>query len=569
MPSKWPAGFLRRPLRSLVSLHCCPAFAQRSWRLPPAAALAGRPVARRRDFSSSVGRRNDAEERKWSTPLAKQLAEAISTTGPIPLASYMRMCLTSDLGGYYTGALADTGRDPFGRTGDFVTSPEVSQVFGELVGIWFVAEWMAQGRPARGVELIEVGPGRGTLMDDILRTIRHFGLAKSIDAVYLVEASAQLRDTQKELLCGPNATLTESKTGYHGVSARIGLPIVWTETIQAVPKNPDSMPLIVAHEFFDALPIHAFQAVSVPVAQGPPTPSTPPPSSSSAPPSTSSPPKVEWREMVVSPTPPGATHDSLGTPRSQRPPPLPGREEEGDGGSSPVPDFQLTLASGTTRYARYLPEMSARYRALLQTVGPGAVIEVCPDAALYAAEFALRIGGGRSSSSSSKSSSSPASHPPKRRPAGAALVLDYGPGDGTVPVNSLRGIRRHQRVSPFAEPGLTDLSADVDFAALAEAATQASDGVEVHGPVDQADFLLTMGIRERASALASKAVASSSTSSSSTGGGSTKAADIERAWKRLVDRGPNGMGKVYKALAIVPENGGRRRPVGFGGDVVQ
>ena len=80
----------------------------------------------------------------------------------------MRMCLTADVGGYYTGAL-EKSRDQFGRRGDFITSPEISQVFGELIGIWFVAEWMSQGRPSKGVELIEVGPGRGTLMDDILR----------------------------------------------------------------------------------------------------------------------------------------------------------------------------------------------------------------------------------------------------------------------------------------------------------------------------------------------------------------------------------------------------------------
>lgn len=90
------------------------------------------------------------------------------TTGPIPLASYMRMCLTADIGGYYTGAIEE-GRDQFGLEGDFVTSPEISQVFGELCGIWFVSEWLSQGRRSKGVELIEVGPGRGTLMDDMLR----------------------------------------------------------------------------------------------------------------------------------------------------------------------------------------------------------------------------------------------------------------------------------------------------------------------------------------------------------------------------------------------------------------
>lgn len=80
----------------------------------------------------------------------------------------MRMCLTADIGGYYTGAIEE-GRDQFGLKGDFVTSPEISQVFGELCGIWYVAEWIAQGRRSKGVELIEVGPGRGTLMDDMLR----------------------------------------------------------------------------------------------------------------------------------------------------------------------------------------------------------------------------------------------------------------------------------------------------------------------------------------------------------------------------------------------------------------
>ncbi|CAK7206747.1 hypothetical protein SEUCBS139899_009553 [Sporothrix eucalyptigena] len=509
-----------------------------------------RHLQHQRLFSSTPARREEDDEgRKWSTPLAKQLADAIAITGPIPVASFMRMCLTSDIGGYYTGALEDTGRDPFGRTGDFVTSPEVSQVFGELVGIWFVAEWMAQGRPSKGVELMEVGPGRGTLMADILRTIRHFGLAKSIEAVYMVEASAQLRTTQKILLCGPEAELTESKVGYHGVGKH-GVPIIWTETIQSVPKNPDSMPLIMAHEFFDALPIHTFQSVVVP-----PEPKLEPSQQAESDVkatvthagahSSASKSPLQWREMVVTPTPPGSTHESLGTPLSQRPK-LPGGSD-----ASPVPDFQMTLASGPTRHSRYLPDMFQRYKDLLQAVPQGgAIIEVCPDATLYATEFAARIGG--------------TSQNPKAKPAGAALILDYGPGDGSVPINSLRGIRRHQRVSPFAEPGLTDLSADVDFEAIAEAATMASEGVEVHGPVDQADFLLSMGIRERAQALAK-------TVDKDEGDEAKKSAvaDIERSWQRLVDRGPNGMGKVYKVLAILPENGGCRRPVGFGGDVVQ
>lgn len=79
----------------------------------------------------------------------------------------MRQCLTSPDGGYYTSHAE--GKDQFGQKGDFITSPEISQVFGELLGIWLVAEWIAQGKISKGVEIIEVGPGRGTLMDDMLR----------------------------------------------------------------------------------------------------------------------------------------------------------------------------------------------------------------------------------------------------------------------------------------------------------------------------------------------------------------------------------------------------------------
>lgn len=80
----------------------------------------------------------------------------------------MRQCLTSDEGGYYTSR-GTPGRDVFGKEGDFVTSPEISQMFGELLGIWIVTEWLSQGRRSSGVQLMEFGPGKGTLMADILR----------------------------------------------------------------------------------------------------------------------------------------------------------------------------------------------------------------------------------------------------------------------------------------------------------------------------------------------------------------------------------------------------------------
>ncbi|KAI1094641.1 DUF185-domain-containing protein [Rostrohypoxylon terebratum] len=485
-----------------------------------------------RSFTATVPCRE--EERKWTTPLAKQLTEAINTTGPIPLASYMRMCLTSDTGGYYTGAL-EKGRDQFGRKGDFITSPEISQIFGELVGIWFIAEWMSQGRPKQGVELIEIGPGRGTLMDDMLRTMRNFkDMSSSIETVYMVEASAELRTAQKNLLCGEDAAMTESKIGWHSTCKYSGLPIVWTDSIKAIPQDPNKTPFIVTHEFFDALPIHAFQVVEVPQNQQPtPTDSNATKVSISRPgsPSAAASSPFQWREMVVSPTPKGTTHADLGTPKSQH--------------HDPVPEFQLTLSPSPTRHAQYLPSTSPRYEALKST--PGALIEICPDASLYMTFIATRIGG----------------PPSKVRPSGAALILDYGPSD-TVPANTVRGIRQHCHVSPFSSPGLVDLSADVDFTGLAESALRASPGVEVHGPVDQAYFLETMGVRQRAEMLVKKLEQTQGQGKDSI---EEKKREIERSWKRLVDRGPGGMGKVYKVLAILPENEGRRRPVGFGGDV--
>lgn len=357
-------------------------------------------------------------------------------------------------------------------------------------------------------------------------------MSNSIDAIYMVEASPELRAAQKKLLCGPDAPMTESKVGYHSVCKYNSLPIVWTETIKSIPQSPSKMPFIVAHEFFDALPIHAFQLVSVPPsAQQQQQEQS---QSRSSPSTQTTSPTLQWREMLVSPTPPGSTHSSLNTPVSQSP------------HLTPPPDFQLTLSKSSTRHSLYLPDSSPRFRALKKQAGSGALLEVCPDLSLYASDFASRIGGSAQN--------------PKPKPCGAALILDYGPGDGSIPANSLRGIRKHKRVSPFAEPGLVDLSVDVDFAAIAEAATLASEGVEVHGPVAQGVFLEVMGIRERAGALAKKAWGGEKEKE--------KGEAVDKACKRLIDMGPGGMGKIYQALAILPENEGKRRPVGFGGDVV-
>jgi len=150
----------------------------------------------------------------------------------------------------------------------------------------------------------------------------------------------------------------------------------------------------------------------------------------------------------------------------------------------------------------------------------------------------------------------------KPAPSGAALIIDYGPSD-TIPINSLRGIRAHKLTSPFEAPGEVDLSVDVDFGAIVEVALGASEKVEVHGPVEQGDWLEGMGGRERLEALVGKAGVGM-------GDGMVEKEEVvkrlKEGWERLTGRGSDGMGRLYKVLAVVPERGGKR-PVGFGGDV--
>ncbi|KAL8988614.1 MAG: hypothetical protein Q9177_002336 [Variospora cf. flavescens] len=455
----------------------------------------------------------------------------------------MRQCLTAPDGGYYT--TNRDGRDQFGKRGDFVTSPEISQVFGELLGLWLTAEWHIQGRKKYGVEIIEVGPGRGTLMDDILRSISNFKpLASSVENIYLVEASPSLRAAQKELLCG-DSPFEEVPIGHRSISKYAGLPITWCEDIRFVPSKPEKTPFIFAHEFFDALPIHAFQ--SVPASKTSPHTLTTPTDqiSLNAPSPEAS--KPQWRELLVLPVAPS----SLITTTSQS--------------KEPKADFQLSLAKASNPSSLLLPAQSQRYKALLPT--SGAVIEISPESRSYAAEFARRIGGSTTANPSRSSALPPAPH--KSEPSGAALIVDYGPSS-TVPTSSLRGIRSHQLVSPFTSPGEVDLSADVDFTALAEAALGASEKVEVHGPVEQADFLGQMGIHDRANqlirALDKKGGAGSGADVSRSSGVEERKTIIRGAVERLISRLPGrGMGTLYKVLAIVPERGGRK-PVGFGGD---
>lgn len=327
---------------------------------------------------------------------------------------------------------------------------------------------------------------------------------------------------------------------------------------QLIPSSePDKTPFIFAHEFFDALPIHAFQ--SVPPSQTPTQTLSTPTDQITLNKSKPEAHKPQWRELLVSPIAPSSDITTSASPLTST------KSKE------PKPDFQLSLARASNPSSLLLPTQSQRYKDLLAT--KDAVIEISPESQSYVADFARRIGGSKNAESTTSSAVPPASR--KSEPSGAALILDYGPAD-TIPSATLRGIRSHQLVSPFSNAGQVDLSADVDFLALVEAALGASDNVELHGPVEQGVFLEQMGIKERSEMLIRELEKKSGKGAEVAGGKEEalgkNAAEVEARKKaireavdRLVSRLPGrGMGTLYKALAIVPERGGKR-PVGFGG----
>jgi NADH dehydrogenase [ubiquinone] 1 alpha subcomplex assembly factor 7 len=168
------------------------------------------------------------------TAMSEYLAGRICTKGPLSVAEFMAEALYHPKHGYYMT------RDPFGRAGDFTTAPEISQMFGELIGAWCGERWQSIGRPET-LHLIELGPGRGTLMADILRTTDVQPEFANAISIHLVEISTVLREQQR-------ATLANSPMPVDGMHWHIGL-----ETL------PDGPLLVIANEFFDALPIHQFQ----------------------------------------------------------------------------------------------------------------------------------------------------------------------------------------------------------------------------------------------------------------------------------------------------------------------
>jgi NADH dehydrogenase [ubiquinone] 1 alpha subcomplex assembly factor 7 len=333
--------------------------------------------------------------------LADRFRRLIAATGPISLAQFMGEANAH----YYAG------KDPLGAAGDFITAPEVSQMFGELVGVWLADLWLRAGRPDP-VHYVELGPGRGTLARDALRAMRRHGLAPR---VHFVEGSPALRAVQRDAVP-------------HGQ---------WHDSLAQVPN--DGAVLLVANEFLDALPVRQLARTA-----------------------------GGWREVVVA----------------------------------------------IAETGRFVPvagdrPMDAAVPEAVRKADVGTVLETCPAAAAVVAEAAGRLA----------------------RQGGAALFIDYGhaaPRTGST----LQAVRAHRKADPFAAPGEADLTAHVDFAAMAEVAR--AHGARWLGTVPQGAWLDALGIVARADALAAADPAGRDT--------------VMLARDRLV--GDEQMGQLFKVMGL-------------------
>ena len=342
--------------------------------------------------------------------LCKLLVSLIKADGPLSIARYMELCLGHPRYGYYMT------RDPFGHAGDFITAPEISQMFGELIGVWCADTWIRMGRPSQ-CSLIELGPGRGTLMVDALRAISKVpGMAEAL-SITLVETSPALRQIQKE-------TLSTS-----------AVPIKWVNSLDDLADNPI---LVIANEFFDALPIHQFIRT-----------------------------EAGWHERLIG------------------------------------LDQNDHLCFGIS------PEPIAGFE---KAAPVGSIFE---DARLSAADIEQI-----------------AAHIERFK--GAALAIDYGHAKSGYG-DTFQAVKAHAFVDPLSLPGEADLTAHVDFAALGEVAKRS--GAAISGPITQRDFLLALGLSERASQLAQR-------------GSDEQKVAIKGQFDRLTDSSTRGMGKLFKVIAL-------------------
>jgi NADH dehydrogenase [ubiquinone] 1 alpha subcomplex assembly factor 7 len=347
--------------------------------------------------------------------LKTRIADLIEAQGPMSVAQFMTISLLDPKEGYYAT------RDPLGSGGDFITAPEVSQMFGEMIGLWLVQAWSDQGCP-KNPRLVELGPGRGTLMADILRTAAVAPEFLADLDVVLVEASPALQQVQADKLRGLGADISWQAQFGDGLGDR---PL-----------------FLIANEFFDALPVRQYVKT-----------------------------KRGWCERLV------------------------------------------TASSGELAFALApVPAPPAAIPEDREKAPDGGVYETSPAATALAEAIAGIVAA----------------------KGGAALILDYGYAEASGFSETLQAVSGHRFADTLDEPGEDDVSAHVDFAALAQAGGRG--GANVTGPVTQGMFLANIGIVERAEQLM-KANPDNSR-------------DLLTATERLI--GNDQMGTLFKVLAFVP-----------------
>jgi NADH dehydrogenase [ubiquinone] 1 alpha subcomplex assembly factor 7 len=417
------------------------------------------------------------------TPLDLHIQAMIKyRSGAITLAEYISEVLTNPSAGYYTQK-----DEVFGERGDFITSPEISQMFGEMIGIWCVASWQEMNSPKK-LRIVELGPGRGTLMADLLRGTASFKDFASALEVHMVEVSDGLKKMQYNALkCirDDSDNVDSASTTSSNIRSGWGShpPVYWHRSLDEVstsrPDNDDPPTLYIAHEFIDALPVHQFQ-------------------------------KTErgWCERLVDIAPPNSPHH-----------------------------LSFVLSKGPTPAAMVLLER--RLKGLPpKVVNALKGIEICPQGMAVVENISKRIG----------------SH------GGAALIIDYGQ---FAPFeSSVQAIMDHTFADIFDRPGMSDISAWVDFDALDLAARTAGAGVHTYGPITQGTFLLRLGIEARMHQLMKNAT-------------EKQAKDLESGFNKIVGskdgmivQDDDGMGQTYKVFCIKAKSGGSGGGEGGGEDPV-